>query len=195
MLGIMADMDQKDSSLPALVVTMALACARLVLLVILHLALSFSPSCRHAQMLGILAGMDQIDSKVMVPMVQTAGAEAGFRGPFDHRDSPVAPVHVVDVVQLPRWFAVLGHAGDMPVVAGITTGRTAPAAEPAAISFTVPLTGSTIDATAAIVTSYSSSADGPDSGPLCAAGVFASRCRVVVDLSLLMVLTILFGSV
>ena len=92
----------------------------------------------------------------------------------DHRVSPVAPVHVVDVpvmqvVQLPRWFAVLGHAGDMPVVAGSTTGRTAPAAEPAAISFTVPLTGSTIDATAAIMTSYSSSADGPDSGPLCAA--------------------------
>ena len=39
----------------------------------------------------------------------------------DHRISPVAPVHVVDVpvmqvVQLPRWFAVLGHADDMPVV-------------------------------------------------------------------------------
>ena len=39
----------------------------------------------------------------------------------DHRVSPVAPVHVVDVpvmqvVQLPRWFAVLGHADDMPVV-------------------------------------------------------------------------------
>ena len=31
--------------------------------------------------------------------------------------------------------------------------------------------------------------------PLCAAGVFASRCRVVVDFSLLMVLTILFGTV
>ena len=39
----------------------------------------------------------------------------------DHRVSPVAQVHVVDVpvmqaVQLPRWFAVLGHADDMPVV-------------------------------------------------------------------------------
>ena len=49
---------------------------------------------------------------------------------------------------------------------------TAPAAEPAAISFTVPLTGSSIDATAAVVTSYSSSADGPDSAaPMCCGSV------------------------
>ena len=39
MLGISAGMDQKDSSLRALVVILAVACARLVLLVILHLAL------------------------------------------------------------------------------------------------------------------------------------------------------------
>ena len=49
---------------------------------------------------------------------------------------------------------------------------TAPAAEPAAISFTVPLTGSTIDATAVVVTSYSSPADGPDSAaPVCCGNV------------------------
>ena len=66
---------------------------------------------------------------------------------------------------------------------------TAPVAELIVVSFTVPLNGWTIAATAAVVTSCSSLADCP------AAGVFASRCRVVVDLSLLMVLTILFGTV
>ena len=57
---------------------------------------------------------------------------------------------------------------------------TAPVAEPTVMSFTVPLNGYTIVATATVVTSYSSSADCPDSAALCAAGVFASRCRVVV---------------
>ena len=66
---------------------------------------------------------------------------------------------------------------------------TAPVAELIVVSFTVPLNGWTIAATAAVVTSCSSSAD------CLAAGVFASRCRVVVDFSLLMVLTILFGTV
>ena len=66
---------------------------------------------------------------------------------------------------------------------------TAPVVELIVVSFTVPLNGWTIAATATVVTSCSSSADWP------AAGVFASRCRVVVDFSLLMVLTILFGTV
>ena len=57
------------------------------------------------------------------------------------------------------------------------------------MSFTVPLIGWTIAATATVVISCSSSAGCPD------AGVYASRCRVVVDVSLLMVLTILFGTV
>ena len=57
------------------------------------------------------------------------------------------------------------------------------------MSFTVPLVGWTIVATATVVTSRSSPADCP------AAGVFASRCRVVVVFSLLVVLTILFGTV
>ena len=39
----------------------AVACAKVVLLVILHLTLFF-PSCRQAQMLGIMAGLDQMDS-------------------------------------------------------------------------------------------------------------------------------------
>ena len=43
---------------------------RWFLLVILHLVLFFSSSCRPAQMLGILAGMDQLDSFVVL-MVQT----------------------------------------------------------------------------------------------------------------------------
>ena len=51
---------------------------------------------------------------------------------------------------------------------------TAPVAELILVSFTVPLVGRTFAATAAVVTSCSSSADFP------AAGVFASRCRVVV---------------
>ena len=45
--------------------TMAVACARLVFLVISHLALYFFPSCRQVPMLGIPAGMDQIDSSVV----------------------------------------------------------------------------------------------------------------------------------
>ena len=71
---------------------------------ILHFALFFSPSCRQAHVLGILAGMDQMDSYVaVVPMVQTAvdfgfsavavhqgrrhflrGAQADSHGPCDH---------------------------------------------------------------------------------------------------------------
>ena len=43
---------------------LAVACARLVLLVILHLALILFPSCCQAQMLGIIAGVDQTDSYV-----------------------------------------------------------------------------------------------------------------------------------
>ena len=73
---------------------LAVACAKLVLLIILHLVLFFSSSCRQAQVLCILAGKDQIDSYVMVPMVQTAkncgrrpflrGAQADAHGPCDH---------------------------------------------------------------------------------------------------------------
>ena len=66
---------------------------------------------------------------------------------------------------------------------------TAPVAEPTVMSFTVPLNGCTIVATAFVVTSCSSSA------AQCAAGVFALRFRVVVNISLLMVLTILHGTV
>ena len=55
-----------------------------------------------------------------------------------------------------------------------TSVFTAPVAELILVSFTVPLNGWTIAATAAVVTSCSSSADFP------AAGVFASRCHVVV---------------
>ena len=42
----------------------AVACARLVFLVILHLALFFSPSCCQAHMLGILADMVQMNRYV-----------------------------------------------------------------------------------------------------------------------------------
>ena len=79
-----------------------------------------------------------------------------------------------------------------PVSSGKYSGTcvfTAPVAEPTVMFFTVPLDGCTIVAT--VVTPYSSSAD---SRPLFAAGVFASRCRVLV-LFLQMVLTILFGTV
>ena len=89
-------------------------------------------------MLGITAGMDQKDSgascrKTADFRSRSSSQVVDFllrcRGLFpwswcsaDHRVSPVAPVHVVDVpvmqvVQLPRWFAVLGHADDMPLLA------------------------------------------------------------------------------
>ena len=55
------------------------------------------------------------------------------------------------------------------------------------VSFTVPLFGWTIAATATVVISCSSLQS-------CDAGVFVSRCRVVVVL-LLVVPTILFGTV
>ena len=83
-----------------------------------------------------------------------------------------------------------------PVSSGKYSGIfvfTAPVAEPSVTSFTVPLNGWTIVATAAVVPLCSSSADGPDSAAF-AARVFASRCRVVVVL-LLVVLTILFATV
>ena len=67
--------------------------------------------------------------------------------------------------------------------------------EPTAMSFKIPLTGSTIVATAAVVTTCSASAETTLTLRLQrAAGVFASRCRVVVEVSLLMVHTILFGT-
>ena len=55
MLGIMVGMDQKDKLL------LAVACAQVVLLVILHLALCSFPVFRPV-MLDIMAGMDQKDS-------------------------------------------------------------------------------------------------------------------------------------
>ena len=58
------------------------------------------------------------------------------------------------------------------------------------MSFTIPLNFCTIFATATVVTSCSSQI-ALALRPQCAAGVFASRCRVVVEVSLLMVLTFL----
>merc|ERR1712136_313693 len=53
-----------------------------------------------------------------------------------------------------------------------TCVSTAPVAEPTVMSFTVPLKGSTIVATAAVVTTCSSSADCTDSAaPMCSGGV------------------------
>ena len=90
------------------------------------------------------------------------------------------------------FFAMLGSTLDTcsvgtlhPVSSGKYSGTfvfTAPVAEPIVMSFTVPLDGYTIDATATVVASYSSSADCPGSAaPLCCERVSASRCRVVVD--------------
>ena len=66
---------------------------------------------------------------------------------------------------------------------------TAPVAELILVSFSVPLNGWTIAATAAVVTSCSSSADFPAAGGVCVAMLCGG------GLSLLMVLTILFGTV
>ena len=67
-----------------------------------------------------------------------------------------------------------------PVSSGKYSGTfvfAAPVAEPT-VMFTVPLNGCTIVATATVVTLCSSSLR-----PHCAAGVFALRCRVVVEVS------------
>ena len=62
----------------------------------------------------------------------------------------------------------------VPVLSGKFSGTfvsTAPAVEPAAMSFTVTLAGSTIDATAAVVFTCSASADCTDSATsMCSAG-------------------------
>ena len=71
---------------------------------------------------------------------------------------------------------------------------TAPVAEPTVVSFTVPLNGCTIVATAFVVTLCSRRQIALAPQPQCASEVFASRCRVVVVL-FLVVLTILFGTV
>ena len=78
-----------------------------------------------------------------------------------------------------------------PVSSGKYSGIfvvTAPVAELTVVSFTVTLNGWTIVATATVVTSCSSSADCP------AAGMFASRCRVVVEGFTPDSFTILFGT-
>ena len=79
-----------------------------------------------------------------------------------------------------------------PVSSGKYSGFfvfTAPVAELTVMSFTVPLNVCTIVATATVVTSCSSSAGCPGSAaPMCCGGV------CVVEVSLLMVLTILFGT-
>ena len=107
-------------------------------------------------------------------------------------------MHTIYELCLPseRGFGMCMDLAD-PVSSGKHSGISvlkAPVAEPTVVSFTVPLNGCTIVATAIDVTSCSPSADCPDSAALCAAGVFASRCRVVVDFSLLVVLTIRFGT-
>ena len=92
----------------------------------------------------------------------------------EHRGAPV-PVH--------RQSG--GHSCFMsmdladPVSSGKYSGTfvfTAPVAEPTVMSFTVPLNGCTIVATATVVTSCSSSAVCPDSAaPMCCGGVWRSH--------------------
>ena len=113
----------------------------------------------------------------------------------------------------PRFFTLLGNGSQtifelclpsvrgmgmsMPLAVPVSSGKfsgtfvsTAPAVEPAAMSFTVTLAGSTIDATAAVVSMCSASADCTGSATSCAVRVLASPCRVMVDVSLPMVLFI-----
>ena len=75
--------------------------------------------------------------------------------------------HTIYELCLPseRGFGMCMDLAD-PVSSGKYSGTfvfTAPVAEPIVVSYTVPLNGCTIDATATTVTSYSSSADCPDS--------------------------------
>ena len=122
---------------------------------------------RVLQMLCILAGMDQkYTYAVCFGGDDTSRAVFFFRV----RCAPV-PVH--------RQSG--GHSCFMsmdladPVSSGKYSGAfvfTAPVAEPTLVLFTVPLNGFTIVATATVVTSYSSSADCPDSAaPMCCGGV------------------------
>ena len=99
--------------------------------------------------------------------------------------------HTIFELCLPseRGFGMCMDLAD-PVSSGKYSGFfvfTAPVAELNVVSFTVPLNRWTIVATATVVTPCSSSADCP------AAGVFASRCRVVVEVSLLIVLRFCLG--
>ena len=105
----------------------------------------------------------------------------------------------------PRFFTLLGNGShtifelclpsvrgmgmSMPLAVPGTFVSTAPAVEPAAMSFTVTLAGSTIDATAAVVSMCSASADCTDSATSCAVRVLVSPCRVMVEVSLQMVLS------
>ena len=140
-------------------------------------------------MLCILAGMDQKYTYAVCSGGDDTSRAVFF---FRVRGAPV-PVH--------RQSG--GHSCFMsmdladPVSSGKYSGAfvfTALVAEPNVVLFTVPLHGFIIVSTATGVTSYSSWADCLALRPLCAARVFASRCRVVVVL-LLVVLTILFGTV
>ena len=122
--------------------------------------------------------------------------------PCDHQRQVLA-VHVVRELRgapVPVHRQSGGHSCFMsmdladPVSSGKYSGTfvlTAPVAEPSVASYTVPLDGCTIVATATVVTSCSSSADCPGSAaPMCCGGVcVAMSCGG--GFSLLMVLTIL----
>ena len=80
-----------------------------------------------------------------------------------------------------------------PVLSGKYSGMcvsTAPAVEPAAMSFTVTLAGSTIDATVAVVFTCSASADCTDSATqMCSAGAcVAMSCDSEVSLPMVLFL-------
>ena len=143
-------------------------------------------------MLRIMAGMDQKD--------YCSGMDnAGFA---DDPTLRAVSSFLRGCLRILRyaWFATgyMQFGTLHPVSSGKYSGTcvfTAPVAEPTVMSFTFPWIGCTIVATATVVTSCSSTSGFPDSAaPLCC-GVFASRCRVVVDFSLLMVLTVLFVTV
>ena len=137
------------------------------------------------KMLRIMAGLDQKDYR-------SGMDNAGFAGD----PTPRAVSFLRGCLRILRyaWFATgyMQFGTLHPVSSGKYSGTcvfTAPVAEPTVMSFTVPLDFCTIVATTFVVTSYSSS-------PECsgAARVFASRCRVVVVLLLVMIM-ILFGTV
>ena len=112
--------------------------------------------CRQAQMLGIMAGMDQKDFAVHV--VRELGGAPG-------------PVHR----QSGGHSCFMGMDLADPVSSGKYSGIfvfTAPVAEPTVVSFTVPLNGCTIVATATVVTSCCSSTGCPGSAaPMFCGGV------------------------
>ena len=143
---------------------------------------STAGACSPLATTGFFPLSDQKDSYAVVLVVMDASRAVFF---FRVRCAPV-PVHR----QSGRHSCFMGMDLADPVSSGKYSGAfvfTAPVVEPTVMLFTGPLNGYIIVATLRRQIALAL-------WPQCAAEVFASRCRVVVEVSLVMVLTISFGT-